>query len=345
MRDKPFGLQIWVIMTAFLIFITGIITVVLITYVSVDVLINLLRLLVILSIINIIIAKWISNKITEPLRYLEKKVRKIANKEWEEPICLDRGDEFGKLASSINMMQDSLKKMEMEEEIFLQSVSHDLKTPIMVIHSYSQALLDQMYLNDSFDDTVAVIIKEAKNLEKKVEKLLYLNSLDYILERKSEFKPLRLPDVVHNLIERFSLLQNRVIIEAHLADLSVWGNEEELTVALENILENNMRFARSTIWIYARIVYEQGFEHVEIVLENDGPPIEDEQLQQLFNHFYKGKNGKFGLGLFITKKIIQFHGGEVQAENRDGRVRFRILLPISLVKHSFQDFNQLGNPF
>lgn len=88
MRDKPFGLQIWVIMTAFLTFITGIITVVLVTYVSVDVLINLVRLLVILSIINICIAKFISNKITEPLRYLEKKVRKIANKEWEEPIDL-----------------------------------------------------------------------------------------------------------------------------------------------------------------------------------------------------------------------------------------------------------------
>ncbi|GIO07763.1 hypothetical protein J31TS6_37910 [Brevibacillus reuszeri] len=330
MRDKPFGLQIWVIMTAFLIFITGIITVVLITYVSVDVLINLLRLLVILSIINIILAKLIANKLTEPLRYLEKKVRKIANKEWEEPIDLNRGDEIGKLASSINMMQESLKKMEMEEEIFLQSVSHDLKTPIMVIHSYSQALLDKMYLNDSFDDTVAVIIKEAKNLEKKVEKLLYLNSLDYILERKSEFKKMNIKSVVHNLIERFFLVQNRVMIHAQLADLHVWGNEEELTVALENILENNMRYAQSSIWIYTRIVHEQGKEQVEIILENDGPPIEEEQLNQLFNHFYKGKNGKFGLGLFITRKIILFHGGEVQVQNINGRVRFRVLLPYEM---------------
>lgn len=328
MRDKPFGLQIWVIMTAFLIFITGIITVVLVTYVSVDVLINLIRLLVILSIVNICIAKIISNKITEPLRYLEKKVRKIANKEWEEPIFLNRGDEFGKLASSINMMQESLKKMEMEEEIFLQSVSHDLKTPIMVIHSYAQALSDQIYLNDSFEETVAVIIKEAKNLEKKVEKLLYLNSLDYILERKSEFQKINIKSIVHNLIERFSLVQNKVMIEVQLPDLSVWGNEEELTVALENILENNMRYARSTIWIWARAVHEPGKEHLEIVLENDGPPIEIEQLNQLFNHFCKGKNGKFGLGLFITKKIIQFHGGEVQAENGDGRVRFTISLPL-----------------
>lgn len=74
MRDKPFGLQIWVVMTAFLIFITGIFTVVLVSYVSVDVLINLIRLLVILSIVNICIAKIIANKITEPLRYLEQKV-------------------------------------------------------------------------------------------------------------------------------------------------------------------------------------------------------------------------------------------------------------------------------
>lgn len=327
MRDKPFGLQIWVIMTAFLIFITGIISLVLVSYVSVDVLINLVRLLVILSIINICLAKFIANKITEPLRYLEKKVRKIANKEWEEPIDLNRGDEFGKLASSINMMQESLKKMEMEEEIFLQSVSHDLKTPIMVIHSYSQALLDRVYLNDSFDETVAVIIKEAKHLEKKVEKLLYLNSLDYILKRKSECKPTNVQAIVHNLIDRFSLVQNHIVIHPQLEHVYVWGNEEELTVALENILENNMRFAQSSIWITVKRVFAQGKECVKIILENDGPPIEAEQLDQLFNHFYKGMNGKFGLGLFITKKVIQFHHGEVYAENRGKRVRFTILLP------------------
>jgi two-component system sensor histidine kinase CssS len=329
MRDKPFGLQIWVIMTAFLIFITGIITVVVVPYVSVDVLINLIRLLVILSIVNICIAKIISNKITEPLRYLEKKVRKIANKEWEDPIFLHRGDEFGKLASSINMMQESLKKMEMEEEVFLQTVSHDLKTPIMVIHSYSQALSDKVYLNDSFDETVAVIIKEAKNLEKKVEKLLYLNSLDYILERTSEFKKVSIQSVLQNLIERFSLVHSRVMIQAQLAELYVWGNEEELTVALENILENNLRYARTTIWITANVVHDQAKEHVEILFENDGPPIEAGSFDQLFNHFYKGKNGKFGLGLFITKKIIQFHSGEVQAENMRSRATFKISLPTS----------------
>ncbi|MED4754401.1 HAMP domain-containing sensor histidine kinase [Brevibacillus choshinensis] len=327
MRDKPFGLQIWVIMTAFLIFITGIITVVLVSYVSVDVLINLIRLLVILSIVNICIAKFISTKITEPLRNLEKKVRKIASKEWEDPIFLDRGDEFGKLASSINMMQESLKKMEMEEEVFLQSVSHDLKTPIMVIHSYSQALADKVYLNDSFEETVAVIIKEAKSLEKKVEKLLYLNSLDYILERTSEFKQLNIKTVLENLVERFSMVHGRVTIQPDLVDLYVWGNEEELTVALENILENNMRYAATTIWITASVVWEHAKERVEILLENDGPPIEVGSFDQLFNHFYKGKNGKFGLGLFITKKIIQFHGGEVNAENKGSRVAFKISLP------------------
>lgn len=327
MRDKPFGLQIWVIMTAFLFFVTGIFTMVLVAYVSVDLLINLIRLLVIISIVNISIAKIISNKITEPLRYLEKKVRKIANKEWEEPISLHRGDEFGKLALSINMMQESLKKMEMEEEIFLQSVSHDLKTPIMVIHSYSQALADKIYLNDSFDETVAVIIREAKNLEKKVEKLLYLNSLDYILERKSEFKKISIKSVLHNLIERFSLVQSNVVIESRLADLYVWGNEEEITVALENILENNMRYAKSTIRISAQIVNRDAGERVEILLENDGPPIESDSLNQLFNHFYKGKNGKFGLGLFITKKIIQFHNGEVKAANSGLGVTFKISLP------------------
>lgn len=97
-------------------------------------------------------------------------------------------------------------------------------------------------------------------------------------------------------------MQNNIVIHNQLKNVFVWGNEEELTVALENILENNMRFAKSSIWISVNRVLVQEKELVEIILENDGPPIEAEQLDQLFNHFYKGMNGKFGLGLFITKK-------------------------------------------
>ncbi|OIK10738.1 histidine kinase [Bacillus sp. MUM 116] len=328
MKDKPFGLQIWVIMTAFLVTITIIITLVLVNYLSIDLVKNLIRFLIILSILNICIAKVISNKITEPLRYLEKRVKKIANKEWGEPIHLDRGDEFGRLASSINMMQESLKKMEMEEEIFLQSVSHDLKTPIMVIRSYAQALQDKVYLHNSFEDTVSVIIKEAANLENKVEKLLYLNSLDYILPRKNDFKQINLSSTLKDIILRFSLNQNRIKFSTTLRDVEIFGDEEELIVAFENILENNVRYASSTIWLSTNIVKHKDKEFVEISFQNDGPPIESETLKQLFNHFHKGKNGKFGLGLFITKKIIQFHNGDVHVENAGSVVVFNVLLPI-----------------
>ncbi|RNB92403.1 sensor histidine kinase [Brevibacillus fluminis] len=328
MKDKPFGFQIWMTMTAFLVFITCIVTLVLINYLSFDLLKNLIRILLVISIVNIGIAKIITNKITEPLRDLERKVRQIANKEWAEPIRLNRSDEFGKLATSINMMQDSLKKMEMDEEIFLQNVSHDLKTPIMVIRSYAQALSDGVYLNDSLEDTVAIIEKEAVNLEQKVEKLLYLNSLDYILERKNERHKLNLKALLEQLSRRFALNSHHHRIETSLQDAFILGNEDELTVALENILENNLRYASTTIHISTDVCLYQAAEHVQISILNDGPLIEEEVLHHLFNHFYKGKNGKFGLGLFISQKIIQFHGGHMMATNTKAGPLFTILLPV-----------------
>ncbi|MCO0600520.1 sensor histidine kinase [Peribacillus sp. NPDC060186] len=327
MKSKPFAFQIWVTITAFLVFIICIFTLVLVQYLSVDLLKDLARIFAVLSIVNICIAKIISIKITEPLRYLEYRVRKIANKQWGEPIHLDRGDEFGQLASSVNMMRGSLKKMETEEELFLQNVSHDLKTPIMVIKSYAQALSDRIYLNDSFEETVAVIIKESFNLEKKVEKLLYLKGLDYILERKNEFEFINIKTILMNLIDRFSLSRKDVIIDARLIDILIYGDQEELTVAFENILENNLRYAHSSIVI---TVNNQKYEengYVEITFANDGPPIENEVLDQLFKHFHKGTDGKFGLGLFITKKIIKFHGGKIEAKNSDSEVLFNIILP------------------
>ncbi|MGE5704685.1 MAG: sensor histidine kinase [Clostridia bacterium] len=328
MKDKPFGFQIWMIMTAFLVFITGIVMLVLINYLSFDLLKNMIRILVVIAIVNIAIAKIITNKITQPLRDLERKVRQIANKQWAEPIELNRSDEFGKLAASINMMQDSLNKMEMDEEIFLQNVSHDLKTPIMVIRSYAQALADGMYLNDSFEDTVAIIEKEAINLEKKVEKLLYLNSLDYILERKNERHELNLKTVLEQLIERFALNLHQRRIETRLHDVRILGNSEELTIALENILENNLRYAATTIHVSTELVLEPSGRYVHISIINDGPLIDEDVLHNLFNHFHKGKDGKFGLGLFITQKIIQFHSGRIHAANTKAGPMFSIFLPV-----------------
>lgn len=112
------------------------------------------------------IAKLIANSIAKPLKQLEAYTKKIANKEWDNDLEIKSQDEIGRLAIAMNEMKQALKQADEEERKFLQSISHDLKTPVMVIMSYAQAIMDGMYV-DSTENTALIIKNEAMRLEKK----------------------------------------------------------------------------------------------------------------------------------------------------------------------------------
>lgn len=112
-------------------------------------------------------AKLVANYISRPLRELEDYTVKIAHKDWREPVKIKNDDEIGRLVDSMNRMQKELKKIDEEEKMFLQSISHDLKTPVMVIMSHAQAIIDGMYI-ESVEETAEIIKDEAAILEKKL---------------------------------------------------------------------------------------------------------------------------------------------------------------------------------
>ncbi len=131
----------------------------------------LLYTVIIIGIIFIVIgfftAKLVANYISRPLRELEDYTIKIAHKDWREPVKIKNDDEIGRLVDSMNRMQKELKKIDEEEKMFLQSISHDLKTPVMVIMSHAQAIIDGMYI-ESVEETAEIIKDEAAILEKKL---------------------------------------------------------------------------------------------------------------------------------------------------------------------------------
>ena len=168
MKDKPLSFQIWVVITVFIVIVSlvvSITTTILISNLadlsivitSPQFLGTMLKLLLCIIIVSIIIAKTISSRVTKPISYLEKKVRLISVKKWDEKIKMNRKDEIGKLAYSIGRMQESLINIDKEEEFFIQSISHELKTPIMVIKNYCQAIKDGFYIEDSFEKNIEVI--------------------------------------------------------------------------------------------------------------------------------------------------------------------------------------------
>ena len=259
------------------------------------------------------ISRIIAGYIANPLAKLEAFTRRIAAKKWGEPINTGRRDEIGRLADSMNRMQEDLKRADDEEQTFLQSISHDLKTPVMVIMSHADAIIDGVYI-DTPENTAQIIKDEAISLSEKIKHLLYFNTLSYSLDNYSESEPLYLDKIVLQTVSRMRPAKKDVFREPDLEQTEIYADREKLTAAIENILDNAIRYAVDEISVTLR----------DRVLEiyNSGKNIPEEHLENIFNNMYKDKTGNFGIGLAITKKIVTYYGGTVKAVNRPGGVSF-----------------------
>ncbi|WP_404814500.1 HAMP domain-containing sensor histidine kinase [Clostridium estertheticum] len=273
--------------------------------------------------IGFLCAKLVANYISKPLKELENYTIRISHKDWEEPINVKNEDEIGRLANSMNMMRKELKRGDEEEKLFLQSISHDLKTPIMVIMSHAEAIIDGVYV-ESVEQNAQIIKAEALRLEKKVKQMLYLNTLDYVLENNFENIEINMHRLLYHITNRFEVVNSNIQWDLNIGEAIITGNADKVQVSIENILDNGLRYAKEKICVTLK--KEGNFVVVEIY--NDGPNIPEEHLSHIFDNFYKDKTGKFGLGLAICKKIINYYNGEIEVTNRDVGVSFSIRYPL-----------------
>lgn len=288
---------------------------------------NLLYIVLIIGVVFIAIgfltAKVVANYISKPLKELEDYTVRIAHKDWKTPINIKNEDEIGRLAGSMNRMQKELKRADEEEKMFLQSISHDLKTPVMVIMSHAEAIIDGIFVK-SPEENAEIIRDEAIMLKDKITHLLYLNTLDYVLENNNESSMVNLHELLLHIINRLEMVNSKIEWDLDIDQVAVSGNLDKIQVSIENVLDNGIRYAEEEIRVSLK--KEESFAVIEIY--NDGKNIPEEHLEHIFDNFYKDKTGNFGLGLAISKKIIDFYKGEIKAVNREKGVSFIIKYPI-----------------
>lgn len=276
----------------------------------------------VISLLSLIPALWMSRELTKPIVEMERAVEKISNRQWETVLPLAREDELGQLARSIDAMRLELQEQDLAQQALLQNISHDLKTPIMVIRGYAQSIGDGIYPTGDLRGSAEVIDEEASRLEKKVVDLLYVTKLEYFKGQEMRLEPINLDKLMELLVARFKLRGDlEWAVTGHAGEML--GDGEQIRVAFENVLDNALRYAQSSI----RIHLNRTDAGVEIVIANDGPPV-DENLD-LFHQFSRGKQGKFGLGLFIVQRIVTLHHGEVTLGNTADGVAVHFRFPHS----------------
>jgi len=288
----------------------------------------LLHNFIFILIASLIPAGLLARYMINPLLKLEKRVNQIARREWKEPIKIDRKDEIGRLMQSVELMREELYKEDQAQKAFFHNVSHNLKTPVMVIRSYAEAIKDGIFSREEEIKNLELISEEAQNLETQIRSLLLLAKLDYFgQESLKELRRIDLRSTLEELWERVRYQRMDITWELKLEDAQIKGDREHIKVCLENIMENQLKYAKSRI----RISIEKKISpnKVEIIFSNDGNLLDEDMREKIFEEFSTGKKGNIGLGLSIVKKIMRLHGGEVWAANEADEVAFHLCFPSS----------------
>ncbi len=286
-----------------------------------DLLKQILMLIAALLVVAWIPAFFLAKFWTRPLLALQRHVQAYARRELNVPVSVIRKDELGELARSIDVMREQLRQHDETQQSVLQHVSHELKTPVMVIRGYTQSIIDGMLTDEALLSAASVMDQEAQRLEKRIGELLYMTKLEYLAKRNVVFEEIRMAEFVESVAERMRWLKPELDWQFALADVTVLGDMEQWQVVLENILDNQIRYAKSTI----RISIEEHLENRKVMLKvwNDGPPLAEGTETLMFEAFRKGTNGKYGLGLAIVQRIAELHGVTVSARNEQEGVLFQ----------------------
>ena len=282
--------------------------------------------------------------LTKNLKKIEQGVERFQQEDFSQEIKLETGGEFGQLADTLNHMAAtidcnirSLKSMENLRKELVANVSHDLRTPLAIIHGYAETLVikgkelsdtdREKYLNN--------ILRSTENLERLVGELFELSKLESNKVKLSKEK-VNLSELLNDIVGRYQLLASKKEIELKLkVDMNAQSVLIDIALmerAIQNLLENALKFTPEGGVVTLRITGQNNFLRVEI--QDSGVGIEEEYLPFVFDRYKKiskdlQNNPGAGLGLAIVKKILQLHGIDitVQSEKNKGTA-FSFQIPV-----------------
>ena len=289
--------------------------------------INIILLLILIfsALITIVFSSRVSKKISEPFFHLNQYISNISERNFGKKIEMPVYDELRELVNNINIMSEKLETHDKAQKTFLQNASHEFRTPLMSIQSYTEGIKYEVVNSSS---AVPIILAEIKRMTNLVEDLLYLSRLDAI-EENYNYSNLIFNDLINKSVDCMNLIaeKNNITITTKLPKeiVEIHGDEEKLSRAITNIISNCIRYAISIVIVELKVIDNK---KMQLTISDDGPGFEITELPNVFERFYKGKKGNCGLGLSISKNVVEKLNGKISARNSNIGALFIIELPI-----------------
>lgn len=283
---------------------------------------------IIIFIISLIINYGLSYHLVKPLEKLSKSMIKFSKGEFNELVVVDSGDEIEELTKLFNQMgleiQRKIKELIEEQEKqkrFLDSVTHEIRTPLTNIMGYT----DLIGRVESVEDKArysSYVEQEGKRLIKMVDDLLHLSRLKRY-ENPLQKEALNLKETVNEVLEMMEVrLQNNGFkVEKDLDDIYQEFDKGKVEQVLFNLLDNSIKYSQGK---NIKIALKNNGP-VKLTIEDDGIGIRENDLKNIFTPFYRveksrsRKLGGAGLRLSICKELISRHGWELEIDSTEGR--------------------------
>ena len=275
----------------------------------------------------------------QPLRDMAKAARAFGHGQLQARVQVDESspEEVQELALAFNNMASSLQKSEYQRQEFVANVSHELKTPMTTIAGMVDGMLDGTIPPEKQKHYMQMVSDETKRLSRLVRSMLDISRLQdqggIPEEKKTRFDLCECAGQTLITFEQKILAKN-LDVDVQFPDHPVFtfANQDYIVQVIYNLLDNAVKFCpeEGTLGLRVRCSDTKCY----LSVSNDGKTIPPEELPLVFDRFHKLDKSRaqnrdgWGLGLYIVKTIIDYHGENISVSSDKGTTEFTFTLPL-----------------
>ncbi len=268
---------------------------------------------VIAGALALLAVQFLAHGMTYPLRQMATSAKAMARGDYSRTVQTTTNDEVGQLANAFNGMAAELADSDRQQKEFIANASHELRTPVAALQSTLENLVDGVGTPDRA--TLGRMLAQSEHLGRLVNQLLDLNRLEAGADRLGTHE-LDVGDLLHDLVGELRLSHPVAMFDVKAAmGLRIQGDKNQLERVFTNVIGNALRF--SPIGCPVTIVASRQNGSVRISVKDQGPGIPENERGKVFERFWQADGsaptggGGAGLGLAISKRIVDQHHGEI----------------------------------
>jgi len=272
-----------------------------------------------------------------PVRTIIKRVKSINAENLSLRLPAKAGkDEIEELSYTFNEMLDRLQTSFETQNNFVSNASHEFRTPITTIIGEAELALSASRTREELQHAMRIVLSEAEKLQHISNSLLNLAQTGFDGKRQ-EWKKIRMDELIWEVKRSVEEIVTANTIQLQLNDLPekaedliVSGNEQLLKLALSNILLNGCKYSNNKP---VKVTLKVVDDYVHIITEDSGIGIPQDELEHVFEPFFRASNSQkfqgYGIGLPLSLNIIRLHHGMIKVESSEGYgTRVLVMLPV-----------------